>query len=118
LTWFKWTSRHGNGGSILDSVHHPLRREEKAVDLAAMILGFSYFYRRAAHTSERVSRYKVMNRTLGYLSKLELDAACRVLVPTKMRAKHLMLVFLEANGLLLVLGALGLIVRAIHQFTS
>jgi hypothetical protein len=99
---------------VLDSIHHPLRREEKAVDLTAMILGFSYIYRRAAHTSEHVSRYKVINRTLGYLSKPELDAACRVLVPAKMRAKHLMLVFLETNGLILVLGALSFVVWAIH----
>ena len=35
---------------VLDSIHHPLRREEKAVDLTAMILGFSYLYRRGAHT--------------------------------------------------------------------
>jgi hypothetical protein len=39
---------------VLDSIHHPLRREEKAVDLTAMILGFSYLYRRGAHTVERV----------------------------------------------------------------
>lgn len=34
---------------VLKSIGHPLRTEEKAVDLTAMLLGFSYSYRLAAH---------------------------------------------------------------------
>ena len=64
---------------VLDSIHHPLRREEKAVDLTAMILGFSYLYRRGAHTVERVGLNRYANRRLGYLSERDLDAACRQL---------------------------------------
>lgn len=99
---------------ILDSIHHPLRKEEKAVDLTAMILGFSYLYRRGAHTVKRVGLNRFENRRLGYLSKRELDAACRILVPTKMRARHMTLAFLEASTGLLALAALCLSVWAIQ----
>lgn len=93
---------------ILDSIHHPLRKEEKAVDLTAMILGFSYLYRRGAHTVERVGLNRFANRTFGYLSKRELDTACRILVPAKMRVRHMTLAFLEASvGLLVLWFALG-----------
>jgi hypothetical protein len=34
----------------LDSIDHPLRHDEKAVDLTAMLLGFAYPYRTGAHT--------------------------------------------------------------------
>ena len=99
---------------VLDSIHHPLRREEKTVDLTAMILGFSYLYRRGAHTVERVGLNRFANRTLGYLSKRELDAACRILLPAKMRARHMTLAFLEASAGLLALGALCFSVWAIQ----
>jgi hypothetical protein len=51
---------------VLDSIHHPLRREEKAVDLTAMLLGFSRLYMIAAHTSKS---------KLGYLTLAELKVA-------------------------------------------
>jgi hypothetical protein len=90
---------------VLDSIHHSLRSEEKAVDLTAMILGFSYLYRRGAHTVERAGLNRYANRRLGYLSKRELDTACRILVPAKMRARHTTLAFLDASAGLLALGA-------------
>jgi hypothetical protein len=31
-----------SGQTTFDSIHHPLREEEKAVDLAAMLLGFRH----------------------------------------------------------------------------
>jgi hypothetical protein len=99
---------------ILDAIHHPLRREEKAVDLTAMILGFSYLYRRGAYTVELVGLNRFANRTLGYLSKRELDAACRILLPAKMRVQHLTLIFLKANVGLLALAALCFSVWAIQ----
>jgi hypothetical protein len=61
---------------VLDSIHHPLRKEEKAVDLTAMLLGFSRLYMVAAHTSKG---------TLGYLTSSELGAAARILVPIRFR---------------------------------
>lgn len=97
---------------ILDSIHHPLRREEKAVDLTAMLLGFSYLYRRGAHTTERVGLNRFANRTLGYLSERELNAACRILLPAKMRTRHTMLTVLKASTGLLIFGAVWLILWA------
>ena len=43
---------------VLDSIRHPLRREEKAVDLTAMLLGFSELYRRGS-----IERTYYQNRT-------------------------------------------------------
>lgn len=99
---------------VLDSIHHPLRREEKAVDLTAMILGFSYLYRQRAHTVSRVGLNRFAKRTLGYLSERELDAACRILLPAKMRARHMALAFLEASAGLLAVGAVCFSVWAIQ----
>ena len=73
---------------VLDSIHHPLCHEEKAVDLTAMILGFSHLYQRAAQRIRRIGLNQFEQNTLGYLSESELDTACQMLVPTKMRAKH------------------------------
>jgi len=71
---------------VLESIENPLRKEEKAVDLTAMLLGFSYVYRMAAHT-RRVG-YNVIRRSqLGYLSELEMNAAAKLLVPSRLRAK-------------------------------
>jgi hypothetical protein len=61
---------------VLHSIHHPLRSEEKAVDLTAMLLGFSHIYMVAAHTT---------NSKLGYLTSSELRAASRILVPRRFR---------------------------------
>jgi hypothetical protein len=73
---------------VLDSIDHPLRHDEKAVDLTAMILGFSHLYRRAAYTIRRVSLNEFQRRGLGYLSEHELDQACQILVPRSVRAKY------------------------------
>lgn len=71
---------------VLDSIHHPLRKEEKAVDLTAMLLGFSRLYMSAAHTSKG---------TLGYLTSSELSAAVRILVPTRFRIMRALSVFVR-----------------------
>lgn len=60
---------------VLDSIEHPLRHDEKAVDLTAMILGFSYLYRRAAHTVKAVGYNQLQHNRLGYLSQGELNDA-------------------------------------------
>jgi hypothetical protein len=87
---------------VLESIEHPLRKEEKAVDLTAMILGFSYLYRSAAHTIQRVGYNQFQQNHLGYLSEREIDAAAKILVPSRLRAKHGMLKFAWENSRLLV----------------
>lgn len=72
---------------VLDSIYHPLRKEEKAVDLTAMLLGFSRLYMVAAHTSKG---------TLGYLTSSELSAAVRILVPTRFRIARALSVFVQS----------------------
>lgn len=72
---------------VLDSIHHPLRKEEKAVDLTAMLLGFSRLYMNAAHTSKG---------TLGYLTSSELSAAARILVPTRFRIARALSLFVQS----------------------
>lgn len=69
---------------VLDSIQHPLRREEKAVDLTAMLLGFGHLYESACYSIERVDLFN--NATwarLGYLSPGELRIASRILVPAR-----------------------------------
>jgi hypothetical protein len=102
---------------ILDSINHPLRNEEKAVDLTAMLLGFSYLYRKGAHTIEQVSYNGFRRQSLGYLSEREVDAACRILVPQRMRAKHALSEFAKRNAArLAVLGVLMLLVGSPFVF--
>jgi hypothetical protein len=51
---------------VLDSIRHPLFREEAAVDLTAMLLGFRRLYSSAAHTD--TSR-------IGYLTQAQVHLA-------------------------------------------
>src|ERR1700686_2987982 len=60
------------------------RAEEKAVDLTAMLLGFSLLYRRAAHVVKRVGYNQYREERLGYLGPNELNEACRVLIPREL----------------------------------
>jgi hypothetical protein len=78
---------------ILESVRHPLRKEERAVDLAAMLLGFSEVYlqnvgsepsiveRLWAKVSKKSPLYE--GTTLGYLTPTEIRHAHSII--TKMR---------------------------------
>jgi hypothetical protein len=43
---------------VLESIRHPLRKEEKAVDLTAMLLGFSWLYEIGSRTAIRISPTK------------------------------------------------------------
>jgi hypothetical protein len=80
---FAITIAHELSHVVLDSVEHPLRREEKAVDLTAMLLGFSRLYWVA---TEKVTGIYVKRRVrLGYLSDRELRTAVRLLVPLRER---------------------------------
>jgi hypothetical protein len=66
---------------ILDSINHSLRKEEKAVDLTAMLLGFGYLYRIGAHTRRLVGYNLYRDSDLGYLTVEEVNAAAKMLVP-------------------------------------
>jgi hypothetical protein len=71
---------------VLDSIQHPLRRDEKAVDLTAMLLGFSHLYHSASLTvRESTLKNTVTFTRLGYLSDRELRTACRLLIPLRWR---------------------------------
>jgi hypothetical protein len=96
------TIAHELSHIVLDSVRHPLRREEKAVDLTAMLLGFSELYRRGAVEKEYFQNCTNI-RQLGYLSEAELDAACRILLPWRLRVFHNIREWLRRRWLGLVL---------------
>lgn len=107
---FAMTVAHEFSHVVLESLHHPLRDDEKAVDLTAMILGFSYLYRRSAHVTARTGINSFSTRALGYLSESELNAACHLLLPAPMRVRHASLAFLEGiTGLLILWAVLGTI---------
>jgi len=90
---------------ILESIRHPLRTDEKAVDLTAMLLGFSYSYRLAAHAVRAYPGNIVETSRIGYLTENELNTACRVLLPQNLRLRHLAISFLRRGwGLLVLLG--------------
>jgi hypothetical protein len=71
---------------VLDSMNHPLRTCEKAVDLTAMLLGFSGLYESGGHTEKR-SGNTIRHAHLGYLTADELQTAYRLLTPGKLRLK-------------------------------
>jgi hypothetical protein len=63
---------------VLDSIQHPLRREEKAVDLTAMLLGFRILYASACYKERRCGN-NIRYHTLGYLSRDEVELANQIL---------------------------------------
>ncbi len=100
---FAITVAHELSHVVLESISHPLRKEEKAVDLTAMLLGFSYLYRTTAHTVRRVGHNEFQRSQLGYLSHDELDAACKLLLPAPKRTRHAVLNYARASAGLIVL---------------
>ncbi len=63
---------------VLDSIQHPLRREEKAVDLTAMLLGFRLLYASACYKEWR-SGNGITYHTLGYLRRDNVELANQIL---------------------------------------
>jgi hypothetical protein len=55
------TVAHELSHIVLESINHPLRREEKAVDLTAMLLGFRELYASGAHKAERTSKQSAIS---------------------------------------------------------
>jgi hypothetical protein len=66
---------------VLDSIRHPLFREEKAVDLTAMLLGFRRLYLSGAHTEKG---------QIGYLSEAEVNLANHLLEVSGSASKNLL----------------------------
>jgi hypothetical protein len=71
---------------VLDSIEHPLRREEKAVDLTAMLLGFRLLYVSGCYKEERLQNSKRI-RTVGYLSPEEVRLADQILAQRQWGSK-------------------------------
>jgi hypothetical protein len=94
---------------VLDSIHHPLRREEKAVDLTAMLLGFSRLYMIAAHTAQS---------KLGYLTLSELKVASRILVPMRWRLARGLSIFVQSFARPLVAAGILLSIVASEKINS
>ena len=80
------TVAHELSHIVLDSIRHPLREEEKAVDLTAMLLGFRLLYRSACH-KERRSGSTITTHTLGYLSQNEVELVNQILALDHRRQK-------------------------------
>lgn len=59
---------------VLDSIRHPLKRVEKAVDLTAMLLGFRQLYVSGAHKTRSEGGYN-KTQQIGYLSLTEIQIA-------------------------------------------
>jgi hypothetical protein len=78
---------------VLDSLAHPLRREEKAVDLTAMLLGFRNLYESGCYKEERLYNGMAWQK-MGYLSKEEVQLANEILVPT---SPNLFLMFTKSR---------------------
>ena len=63
---------------VLESIGHPLREEEKAVDLTAMLLGFRLLYKTACY--KELHYYGgVTRKWLGYLNPTEVKIANRII---------------------------------------
>src|SRR3984893_6810730 len=80
------TMAHELSHVVLDSIAHPLRRVEKAVDLTAMLVGFRVLYQIACYKefdSERI----VTTKGLGYLSPAEVNLANDIISERNARFK-------------------------------
>jgi hypothetical protein len=73
---------------VLESIRHPLRKCEKAVDVTAMLLGFSHLYEIACHKEERIGN-TIKVETLGYLTREEVRRVNQILVDKPPRQKKL-----------------------------
>ena len=65
---------------VLDAINHPLRREEEAVDLTAMLLGFRDFFVTGCRVMREQSLFgyqEYETSSLGYLSQEEVSHAAQ-----------------------------------------
>lgn len=87
------TMAHELSHVVLESIDHPLRRVEKAVDLTAMLLGFRLLYASGCYKEKR-SHNGTAWRRIGYLSREEVQLANKILAPTP---PNLLLVFTKSR---------------------
>jgi hypothetical protein len=73
---------------VLESIRHPLRKCEKAVDMTAMLLGFSGLYEVACHKEQRIGN-TLSVETLGYLTREEVRRVNQILAGKPPRQKKL-----------------------------
>jgi hypothetical protein len=92
---------------VLESIEHPLRRCEKAVDLTAMLLGFRQLYASGSYKEER-SRNSTRSRTLGYLSREEVELANRILTPERSKINVIQFLLVRRKALALALLLVGI----------
>jgi hypothetical protein len=71
---------------VLESIRHPLRKCEKAVDMTAMLLGFRDLYQTASHKEERIGN-TIRIETLGYLTREEVRQVNQILTEKPKRPK-------------------------------
>jgi hypothetical protein len=93
---------------VLESIGHPLRGCEKAVDLTAMLLGFCRLYATGSYKEER-SRNSTRYRTLGYLSPEEVALANQILAPGRSRINVIQFLLVRRKALVLALLVVGII---------
>ena len=119
-TWdeFAIVVAHELSHVILNSIAHQLRDEEKAVDLTAMLLGFSYLYRCAAHTTRRTGLSTYQKSHLGYLSEREINTASKALVPYEMRARYVATEIIKASSGLLALVGICVSIWAVKSVST
>jgi hypothetical protein len=72
---------------VLESIRHPLRKCEKAVDMTAMILGFGRVVESICHTVRQVGD-QIEIRTLGYLNQGEVWEVNQLLLESKQQANR------------------------------
>lgn len=70
---------------VLNSIGHPLRGCEKAVDLTAMVLGFRRLYASGSYKEQGLQNSK-SSYQLGYLSPHEVQLANQILAPVDQRS--------------------------------
>jgi hypothetical protein len=91
---------------VLESIGHPLREEEKAVDLTAMLLGFRLLYKTACY---RELHYQggMTQKWFGYLNPKEVNAANWIISGWEQRSRLarpvLRIEYLELSAILCVL---------------
>jgi Putative peptidoglycan binding domain len=97
---------------VLDSIKHPLRRCEKAVDLTAMLLGFRSLYGSGSQ-KERRSQQRATIHQLGYLTSNEVQLADQII--REMQPSRIWEVFDRARAYLSAISYPRFHVQAEHR---
>jgi hypothetical protein len=97
---------------VLESIRHPLRKCEKAVDITAMLLGFSRLYEVACYKEQRIGNM-LHSESLGYLTREEVRLINQILVEKPKRPKISVSDLVARTKILLWVSEFVLRVRAI-----